>query len=79
MPKIKKYFCSRMESSELVQRMQAQVLQLREENCEFKEKEKYCRKKLIIFEKEKDELENKLKIETRKNKAMSFLPGQSGK
>jgi len=67
-----------MESSELVQRLQAQVLELRAENCELKERDKYSKKKFVEFDQQKDELEKQLKAELRKNKAMSFLPGQSG-
>lgn len=68
----------KMESSELVQRLQAQVLELRADNCEFKERDKYSKKKLNEIDQQREELEKQLKSELRKNKALSFLPGQSG-
>ena len=50
-----------MESSELVQRLQAQVLELRAENCEIKEREKFSCKKTIELDQQKEELEKQLK------------------
>ena len=67
-----------MESSELVQRLQSQLLDLRTENCEVQEREKYLRKQFKSLEIKFEESEKQLKIESRKNKALSFLPGQSG-
>ena len=67
-----------MESSELVQRLQTQLLDLRTENCEVKEREKYILKQYKTLEAKFEESEKQLKIESRKNKALSFLPGQSG-
>ena len=51
----------RMESSELVQRLQAQVLELRAENCEIKEREKFGHKKALELDQQREELEKQLK------------------
>ena len=63
--------------SELVQRLQKQLLDLRSENCDFGERQKFLESKLSKCTAEKDELEKELRLVTRKNKAFSFLPGQS--
>ena len=75
---MQKLIFSDMESSELVQRLQTQLLDLRTENCEVKEREKYILKQYKTLEAKFEESEKQLKIESRKNKALSFLPGQSG-
>ena len=67
-----------MENSELVQRLQTQLLDLRTSNCELVDHKKYSERKLQALENEKEELTKKLSLETKKNKAISFLPGQSG-
>ena len=45
----------------MVQRLQAQVLELRAENCEIKEREKFSCKKTIELDQQKEELEKQLK------------------
>ena len=67
-----------MENSELVQRLQTQLLDLRTSNCELADYRKFADKKLQALENDKEELTKKLSLETKKNKAISFLPGQSG-
>ena len=65
-----------MENSELVQRLQTQLLDLRTSNCELADYKKFADKKVQALENEKEELTKKLSLETKKNKAISFLPGQ---
>ena len=65
--------------SELVQRLQTQLLDLRTENCDFKEKCKFLESKVKKISDEKDEIEKELKLNQRKTKAFSFLPGQSSR
>ena len=67
-----------MENSELVQRLQTQLLDLRTSNCELADHKKYAERKIQALENEKEDLTKKLSLETKKNKAISFLPGQSG-
>ena len=65
--------------SELVQRLQKQLLDLRTENCDFGERTKFLASKLTKVTGEKDEIEKELRLLSRKNKAFSFLPGQSSR
>ena len=65
--------------SELVQRLQTQLLDLRTENCDFKEKCKFLESKVKKISDEKEEIEKELKLNQRKTKAFSFLPGQSSR
>merc|ERR1739838_362931 len=65
--------------SELVQRLQNQLLDLRTENCEFSERNKFLEAKFKSVSDEKEEIEKDLKLLNRKNKAFSFLPGQSSR
>ena len=50
---------------------------MRSENCDFGERQKFLKSKLAKCTSEKDELEKELRLVSRKNKAFSFLPGQS--
>ena len=54
--------------SEVVQRLQKQLLDLRAENCDVKEKNKFIESKLKSIQSEKDEFEKELKLLNRKNK-----------
>jgi len=63
--------------SELVQRLQAQLLDLRTENCDFSERNKFLEAKFKTVKDEKEEMEKELRSLVRKNKAFSFMPGQS--
>ena len=65
--------------SELVQRLQQQLLDLREENCNLSEKNKFLNGKFKSLTEQRDEFEKELKLLNRKNKAFSFLPGQSSR